>query len=286
MMKGGKRKAKLWGLEYVEGFHGAIAERISVHSLALSRKAEQAVEGDRSFRFLRRLPGWAACGAMQRRAPRRPLAQLRLQHHRPGGRLEPPSPGRAPRAVQRRTRGIHRSARHRHAAPWASCRLRMGRSWALPLLNPRGGGEKSALLLLSMGQAIRVSLLFRYCWWELGSRSAAMGAGRARRHELRLLAPGMVPHLVDAGNLGSHPHRMGGLAPRRTPQRTPRWLIHSGQGSPIAFRHLRRCASHAGSYRSRACYVHDWQSDPYARGSYSYVAVDGEKGATELRFFL
>jgi monoamine oxidase len=29
-------------------------------------------------------------------------------------------------------------------------------------------------------------------------------------------------------------------------------------------------------------YVHDWQSDPYARGSYSYVAVDGEAAQSEL----
>lgn len=30
------------------------------------------------------------------------------------------------------------------------------------------------------------------------------------------------------------------------------------------------------------CYVHDWQSDPYARGSYSYVGVDGEGAQSNL----
>ena len=71
----GEEEAKLWGLEYVEGFHGAIAERISVHSLVLSRKAEQAVEGDRSFRLS---GGYAELlGAMQAALPAA-LVQLRL----------------------------------------------------------------------------------------------------------------------------------------------------------------------------------------------------------------
>ena len=29
-------------------------------------------------------------------------------------------------------------------------------------------------------------------------------------------------------------------------------------------------------------HVHDWQSDPYARGSYSYVGVGGEGAQAEL----
>jgi monoamine oxidase len=45
--------AHLWGLEYVEGFHGALAERISVHSLVRGRKAEAEIEGNRAFRFVR-----------------------------------------------------------------------------------------------------------------------------------------------------------------------------------------------------------------------------------------
>jgi monoamine oxidase len=31
-----------------------------------------------------------------------------------------------------------------------------------------------------------------------------------------------------------------------------------------------------------SAWVHDWQSDPYARGAYSYVAVGGEKARDEL----
>jgi glycine/D-amino acid oxidase-like deaminating enzyme len=48
----GEDAAKLWGLEYIEGFHGALAERISVHSLVRGSKAEKEVDGSRAFQFV------------------------------------------------------------------------------------------------------------------------------------------------------------------------------------------------------------------------------------------
>ncbi len=270
----GEEEAKLWGLEYVEGFHGAIAERISVHSLVRSRKAEQAVEGDRSFRLsggYRRAAWRHASRAPRRSRPASP------QHHRPVGALGPPS-GAHPRAVQRRTGGIHRSASHRNAAPRrpAGSARRAGRR----LLRTRSGREKIGLAAALHGPGHpRLAHLSRPV---VGAdRGQRPWTGRAARHELRLLAPGVVPDLVDAGNLRSHPHRMGGLPPRRAPQRPAR-RVHSRQGSRIALRHLRRSALRTLEAGLQGWYVHDWQSDPYARGSYSYVAVDGENAQSEL----
>jgi monoamine oxidase len=41
-------------------------------------------------------------------------------------------------------------------------------------------------------------------------------------------------------------------------------------------------ADSRAEWKPRGAWVHDWQSDPYARGAYSYVAVGGDKARASL----
>src|SRR3989442_12833903 len=46
------RRAKDMAIRYVEGFHAASIERISIHGLVKANEAADSIEGDKSFRFL------------------------------------------------------------------------------------------------------------------------------------------------------------------------------------------------------------------------------------------
>ncbi len=269
----GEEEAKLWGLEYVEGFHGAIAERISVHSLVLSRKAEQAVEGDRSFRLS---GGYAELlGAMQAALPAA-LVQLRLNTTvqavdwgRHQVRIHALSNGEpveftAPRAIVTLPLGVLQAP---HGA--------LGAVSFEPALEEK----QSALLLLCMGQAIRVSLIFRDRWWE---RIEVGGYGPGALRDMSFVFSHQEWFPTWWTRSTSAPIFTGWAASRRGERLSGRpdgFIRDKALESLSAIFAVPRPTLEASL---QGCYVHDWQSDPYARGSYSYVAVDGENAQSEL----
>jgi monoamine oxidase len=140
-----------------------------------------------------------------------------------------------------------------------------------------------ALRRLVMGAAVRVTLRFRERWWEDGRHVMAL---KQRNIDLRRMSflfstdewwpvwwtqfPVQAPVLV--GWIG------GPVAEQFTLQPPSFVLNHA----------LDTLARLFGIGRRRiedlleAQYLHDWQADPYARGSYAYVAVDGLGAQKEL----
>jgi monoamine oxidase len=310
-------EARLWGLEYVEGFHGARAERISVRSLLRSRRAEAELEGRRSFRLAR---GYGELLRVMREALPASVA-VRLN-----------TTAQSVRWARHKVRVQARSAGEsvELSAPRALLTLPLGVLQAPPELpgavrfEPELEEKKSALLLLFMGQAIRLSLKFRERWWERASGS------RYHAGELRDMSfifshqewfptwwtsAASHPSTPTEGALGtpvSHPSTPteGALG---TPVSHPSTPTEGALGTPgsapiltgwAASRRGERLTGRSGHFmRDRALdslssifefprptlelmlqgwYVHDWQSDPYSRGSYSYVGVDGEGAQEEL----
>jgi monoamine oxidase len=259
--------ARLWGLEYVEGFHGALAERISVHSLVRGRKAEEAIEGNRAFRFV---SGYDSLLRVFRDALPSNLVSVRLstvvhtvrwadhkvtiEAQTPAGPVE-------------------------FTAESAIITLPLGVLQAPPespgavSFDPVLEEKESPLALLYMGQTIRVSIVFRDKWWEqVAARGYEPGAlrelGFVRSHQEWF--PTWWSPQRDAAVL------IGWAASRRGERLS---------GRPDTFikdRALDSLSALFGVARQKlesellSWHVHDWQSDPFARGSYSYVGVGGD----------
>ncbi len=269
----GEDAAKLWSLEYVEGFDGALAERVSVHSLVRTRKAEREMEGEHAFRFLHGYDSLVAAltGALPAdlvriqlgatvRVVRWTKSEVKIQAQVGADTVE----FRAPRAVVTLPLGVLQ------APPEAACAVHF---------DPPLEEKADAMMLLYMGHAIRISMVFSEKWWE---QASILG------HE-----PGA---LSDLGFVFSHqdwfptwwtrtfnaPILTGWAASRRGERlsgKSTDYIRDKAIASLTAIFEISRTAVE-GFLRS--FHVHDWQTDPYARGSYSYVGVGGEGAQSVL----
>jgi monoamine oxidase len=264
---------KLWGLEYIEGFHGALAERISVHSLVRSRKAESAIEGSRSFRFVR---GYQTLLKVFKEALPSKLVHIRLNTI-----VQSVHWSKQQVRVQAQTPYGLRE----FSAPHAIVTLPLGVLKA-PLdapgavrFDPPLEDKMSALHRLYMGQTIRISMHFREPWWE------QLAVNRGERGVLR-----------DMSFVYSHqewfptwwtkdtsaPVLTGWAASRRGERlsgRPDHFIKDKAIESLSAIFDLPHSELES---MLMSWHVHDWQSDPYSRGSYSYVGVGGEGAQAEL----
>ncbi|MGA3128796.1 MAG: NAD(P)/FAD-dependent oxidoreductase [Candidatus Korobacteraceae bacterium] len=265
--------AKLWGLEYIEGLHGALAERISVHSLVRCRKAEEDVDGGRSFRFVH---GYESLLQAMRRALSPDLVSVRLntvvqvvRWARDEVRIQAQTAGEtlyfsAPRAIVTLPLGVLQ------APPDAPGAVRF---------EPALEEKESALLLLFMGQTMRVSLVFSQEWWR---QVSATGGEAATMRDLSFVYSHHEWFPTWWTRVTFAPILTGWAASRRGER------LSGKSGLFIRDKALDALASIFGRPRLeleamlQSWHLHDWQSDPYARGSYSYVGVGGEGAQAEL----
>ncbi len=265
--------AKLWGLEYIEGFHGAFAERISMHSLVRSRKAENEIEGDRSFRFVR---GYQSLLQVLKDALPPKLVQVRLntvvhsvdwsqhrvrvQSRTPRGPLELS----APRAIVTLPLGVLQAPAD---APGA---VRFA---------PRLEQKASALHLLYMGQTIRVSMIFSEPWW---GRMAAVRVQPGVLRNMSFVYSHQTWFPTWWTQNPSAPVLTGWAASRRGERLSGRSDLYIKQKALESLAAIFDITHPTLETMLQSWHVHDWQSDPYARGSYSYVGVNGEGAQADL----
>jgi monoamine oxidase len=264
---------KLWGLENVEGFHGALAERISVHSLVRSRKAEMEMEGDRSFRFTR---GYGELLRVMQDALPPNFVRILLNT--------------VVQSVRWARHEVHVQARTEagvveFTAPRVILTLPLGVLQAPPdapgavHFEPPLEEKQSALLLLYMGQAIRLSLIFRERWWE---QVVLSGYPAGALHNMSFVFSHQEWFPTWWTRVTSAPILTGWAASRRGERlsgRSGQFMRDKALESLAAIFEFPQAALEAGLQN---WYVHDWQTDPYARGSYSYVGVGGENAQSEL----
>ncbi len=256
---------RLWALEYVEGFHGAVAEKISIRSLARGWRSEEAIAGHRIFRFLQ---GYQALiHAMQKELPaefvRMKLETVVTAVHWGGGRVRVeamtaagPAEYEAAAAVVTLPLGVLQSPYGTKGAV----------RFDPPLMEKAG-----PLGLLFMGQTIRVSMIFRSRWWEQ-IEHAVRNLGMLHSHE-EWFPTWWTSQSGAAVLTGWAASRRGERLSGRVEEFIKERALDSlGALFPVERRKI------AGELLS--WHLHDWQSDPFTRGSYSYVGVDGE-GAQE-----
>jgi monoamine oxidase len=139
--------------------------------------------------------------------------------------------------------------------------------------SPALASKRRPLKGLVAGSVIKVPMLFRNAFWE------ELDGGRYREASFFHVPGSLFPTFWTA-------------APERAP------LLNAWAGGPNALRltgrsmrdivrEAVRCLEGMFGHDGiegllQAAWVHDWQTDPYARGAYSYVAVGGHGAREEL----
>jgi monoamine oxidase len=270
------RDAAQFVTSYVQGFDAAWPDRIGVRGLLHEQQAEDAIEGDRSFRFV---GGYAG--------------MVRWLH----ASLDP-----ARVAVHLSTVVTHIQWQRGHAVVTAQPRIGQPRRFqatcaliTLPLgvlqaapdmpgsvrFDPPLPDKEAAIQRLEMGQAIRVVMHFRERWWADPALLHAQTDGSQDQLSFMLSRDEWMPTWWTS-----------------YPLMTP--ILVGWAGGPVAAQYAGRdetfIIAHAldalaritGMKRARiedmlaAAYTHEWTSDPFARGAYSYLPVNGREAQQQL----
>lgn len=284
-------EAKDWATRYITGFNAAHAEDVSVHWLAHNQDAEHEIEGDRAFRFVggyqellnvcadelglgRKHVGTAALGCpVERSSIVSPQLHLRttvreIQWRAGAVKIEAQTP-RGNKAF---------------GAPRALITLPLGVLQARTdfRFDPELPSDKlRALDHLVMGKVLRVTLCFREAPWT--------GVGRAPS-----------PANTDLSNLSflfSHDHYfptwwtqmpehlpiITGWSPAHCAERMAG--MTDGRVIDKALEFLSNLLGLEKAHLSSqliAAYLHNWETDPFSRGAYSYVKAGGEGSQATL----
>lgn len=276
---------------YVEGFDAAEVGRVSVAWLRQTELASDAVDGDRQFRVLDgydRLLTWLGDNLPSSRADIRLLSvarELRWQRGQVEARLETPA-------------GASLGSLTACAALITVPLAILKRSLTEPdepgamRFSPEPPGKREALSRLEMGHALKVVLRFRLAFWEKLNSYA--------KQQLGVLWPGQSVH--------------SRLMPRLSflfadDPVVPTWwtahpivapLLTGWVAGPRAARLANTSADEVADEAVMALarildmerdvlanllvgrYIHNWSSDPFSGGGYSYVAVGGLDAPGEL----
>jgi monoamine oxidase len=268
-------EAKLWATAYVEGFHAANSELISVHSIVAGEKAEGEIEGDRQFRLTRGYQD--LINALRRNIDSAP-GQLRLNHvvqrvrWQPGRvEIEAASPQGEPLPMCNAPSAVITLPLSILQLPPTS----PGAVHFIPVLDTKA----TALSQLAMGTAVHVTLVFREAFW----RGAAFPGTSGNLANMQFLLSDQPCFPTWWSKLPSQaPVLVGWSAGPRAQQ------LRGQPVSVITGKAVDALAAILGINVERvrsllqAAYVHDWQADPFSRGAYSYVVAGGAEQAQRV----
>lgn len=255
-------EAKRRALAYISGFNAADPDLVGVHWLVEGMKAEERIEGDRAFRSRN---GYTdLMGIMRRQVLEAGVSMLtqsivtRIQW-RPGhvGITFEHSDGSSTLTA----------AKALITLPLAVLQAPLGERGSVefsPALSPN---KSAALNKLEMGKVIRIVFRFRHRFWETiappqNSKTLANMSFLFSDDEWFPTWWTVMP---------DHSPIITGWAPFRAGERL------SGQSTDFVVEHglstlarLFRVSASTLRNEFEAAYFHDWQSDPFARGAYSY----------------
>jgi monoamine oxidase len=308
--------AKRWATGYVSGFNAADPGEVSVHWLVHGRKADEQIEGDRAFHIAGGYQKLLGIFAAELTALNVPIHLNTVVNEIKWSKqfVQVKTSGDGVGADRDETRGHVATGALTRQAELSSAQRSVGRSSAtasftapralitLPLgvlqsgsirFDPQLPAEKqTALQKLSMGKVVRVTFCFRERFWA-GVGRAPSPAKAARDHGARTSAKGGTRD-QDLSNL-SFLFSRDPLFPTwwtQMPEELPiitGWApAHSAESltgmseGRIVDKALDTLSGLLGIDKARiqaqliATYFHDWNSDPFSCGAYSYVRAGGE----------
>lgn len=242
-------------MRFAEGFHAAHPERFSIHALAQAQAAEDAIEGDRSFRLAggyQALLDWLLASIDRERARIRFGMEVKAVRWKRG---------------EVRVTAVEggRTAEFRAARAIVTLPLGVLQSGAVQF-EPVPEVLRDAMEKIAMGHACRVALRFRRAFWEERKELENLGFLFSEERWMPTwwtVQPLRVPMLVGW---------TGGPAAEAASTRAPAEWVAGAIGS-LARIFGRAEAEIAGELENWR--THNWSTDPFARGAYSYVTVGG-----------
>jgi len=263
-------RAKKWATGYVSGFNAADPALVGVHWLVKGMRAEEKIEGDRAFR-----------------APHGYADLINIFQHQLASNRVTVHNRTVVESIRWRRGHVEVTSRSSTAAdifyaPRVLVTVPLGVLQAAPQnagairFTPNLPRQKqNAIRDIMMGKVIRITLRFRQRFWEdlpKGRKQAPKtmaGLSFLLSHDdwfptWWTTAPQKLPFLV-------------GWAPfhcaERLSGKTESFVAHQSlqalhRLTGVSVRELETLLEHA--------YCHDWQSDPFSRGAYSYGKAGGD----------
>lgn len=259
---------KRWARGYIQGFNAAPAEEISLQSLLREAEAEDKIDGQRAYRVV---GGYE--NVIKRLLADADPARLNVQLNCPVRRIAW-SRGK----VEIETAGVE-FLRFHAAAAVITLPLGVLQSGEV-LFDPQLPQKRGPLAHIAMGQAMRVTLRFSRRFWA--------------DTEVARVLPAQLDNLRFLFTLGEWFPTWWTASPLQAPLITAWAPAHcaerfAGQSENfIVDKALAALAEVFPLDRKELdsafakAYLHDWQSDPYSRGAYSYVRVGGLDTPAEL----
>ena len=306
--------AKRWATGYVSGFNAADPAKVSVHWLVRSRNAEEQIQGDRAFRIAGGYQKLLDIFAAQLATLHVPIhlntvvsevkwSKLSVQVQTSGNRVCTDRE-RATRHVATDTlnRQVERASAERlagqssatksFAAPRVLVTFPLGalESGCIRFIPGLPADKKSALAKLAMGKVVRITFCFHERFWASkhgGARAflsaKETGSGDNNLSNLSFLFSRDPAFPTWWTQVPEHLPIITGWAPAHFAEQLAGW-----SGARIVDKALDSLSCLLGLRKSRlrsqlnTAYFHDWDSDPFSSGAYSYVKAGGEGCQTTL----
>jgi monoamine oxidase len=245
-------------LRYVSGFHAADPSLISVQSLVRDSHAEEAISGDHQYRMAN---GYEPLVQAVVNRIDRQLCDIRIN------------------TVVNEVRWQKRSVVVRTSigefqAPQAIITLPLGVLKAKSVIfSPALPEKQNAISFLEMGPVIRVTLCFSTKFWEQQKETANMGFLFSDDPQFPTwwTSNPLPSPIVTGWAAGSHALEHS--------EKTNAEIIESAVQSLARILDLN---AFDVCKKLVSAFTHDWQTDPFSRGAYSYAAVGGIDAASSL----
>jgi monoamine oxidase len=248
---------------YLQSFHGADLDRFGTAALAENQVA-QRMDGDSALRVV------GGYGALVSRLAERLQVNHAIVHTDTIVNRIRWQPGEVRVEARTGSGGSVEFTASQAILTLPLSALKAGVASAGALLDPEPAGWGPALGSWEMGLAHRITLRFETAWWiQPGAPVPSFVHGRNEPFPVWwTTAPPELPFLTGwAGGPRAQP-----LAGRSKPELTTLALQSASSVFGVAVEDLERSL--------RAAYTHDWLTDPFSRGAYSYGGV-GARAARE-----
>lgn len=257
-------------ISYVEGFHAARTEKISLKSLVRAEQTEQAIEGDKQFRILNGYDSamdWLRAGLDPQRVTLHLNTVVKAVRWRKGnveiisasGEGHPREPFTARCAVITLPLGVLKGSPDRKGGIRFTPELR---------------DKQAAIGQLEVGQVVKIIMRFREPFWENDELTGRTGEASLSKLGFVVSRDEWVPTWWSARPVGAPilTGWAGGPAAERLSLASEKSVVDHALDSLARLLAIDRRKIEA---LLEGFHTHDWQADPFSQGAYSYVGVGG-----------
>lgn len=262
-------RAKAVATRYVQGFHAADVNRIGVHGLIKANEAEDEVDGDHSFRVLGGYDVVTNTLFAQAHSQGATLHLNTIVKELRWSRNQVEAVCIADKRLQRFS-GSHALV----TLPLGVLQAKYHQRGAVRFVPELPETKQAAIAGVAMGHAVRVTLIFRERFWEKLDLPGTKRLGELKQlgffHQPELLLPNWwtllpvrVPMIVGWA---------GGPDAEKFMGRSENYLVEQAL---ISLQQMLGLSEDSLRKLFLAGHTHDWGADPFSRGAYAYVPVNG-----------